>query len=105
MGRSIAARIALIASLLALLPAKAPFRSTQCSQRKPWAAKLLACAPGSVLKTVASAITPFFRRTQTPSFRSMAGKMIIFVRHSPLMLRQAQHEDFCLCPHPEPVEG
>src|SRR6476661_340794 len=88
-----AARMDLIAALLALCPAKAPFRSTQCSHWKPCAAKLFACAAGSVLKTVASSITPFFRRTQTPSFRSIAGKMII-VLHSWLMLRQAQHEDF-----------
>ena len=36
-----------------------------------------ACAAGSALNTVASSITPFFRRTQWPSFRSMAGKMIM----------------------------
>src|SRR5580658_465717 len=74
---STARRIARTASPLTPAPAKAPSRSTTCSQRKPSAAKSCACAAGSVLNTVALAISPRTRRTQAPPFRSIAGRRII----------------------------
>jgi len=44
-----AAMMARTASALAGLPAKAPSRSTTCTQAKPARAKSAACAPGSAL--------------------------------------------------------
>ena len=59
-GMETAPRIASTAGPLTGLPAKAPLRSTMCSQVKPWASKARACAAGSSLKTVACAISPRF---------------------------------------------
>jgi hypothetical protein len=52
-GTEVAARIASTAAPFTGWPAKAPFRSTRCSQWQPAASKARACAAGSVLKTVA----------------------------------------------------
>src|SRR5439155_18549721 len=68
------------ASPLTDCPAKAPSRSTTCSQRKPIAAKWRACVAGSSLNTVALAISPRTRRTQAPPFRSIAGNRITATR-------------------------
>src|SRR5688572_29151349 len=54
-------------------PAMAPFRSTMCRRRAPCAAQCFAMATGSSEKTVAVLMSPCFRRTQRPSFRSIAG--------------------------------
>src|SRR5947207_5511379 len=75
--RSTAWRIARTASPLTECPAKAPSRSTTCSQRKPIAANWRACAAGSSLNTVALAISPRTSRTQAPPLRSIAGNRII----------------------------
>src|SRR5262245_55958067 len=56
-------------------PATAPLRSTMCRRRAPSAAQCLAIATGSSEKTVAVLMSPCFRRTQRPSFRSIAGMM------------------------------
>src|SRR5512138_2622057 len=56
-------------------PAIAPLRSTMCSRFAPCAAQCLAIATGSSEKTVAVLMSPCFRRTQRPSFRSIAGMM------------------------------
>src|SRR5262245_26448188 len=56
-------------------PATAPFRSTTCRRLAPSAAQCLAIATGSSEKTVAVAMSPCFRRTHLPSFRSIAGMM------------------------------
>src|SRR6185436_3631030 len=56
-------------------PATAPFRSTTCRRFAPSAAQCLAIATGSSEKTVAVLMSPCFRRTQRPSFRSIAGMM------------------------------
>src|SRR5688500_10116758 len=54
-------------------PATAPFRSTTCRRRAPCAVQCLAIATGSSENTVAVFMSPCFRRTQRPSFRSIAG--------------------------------
>src|SRR5436190_6115108 len=56
-------------------PATAPFRSTMCRRFAPCAAQCRAIATGSSENTVAEAMSPCFRRTQRPSFRSIAGMM------------------------------
>src|SRR5258706_3522140 len=56
-------------------PATAPFRSTMCRRRAPCAAQCFAIATGSSENTVAVLMSPCFRRTQRPSFRSIAGMM------------------------------
>src|SRR6185295_16863447 len=56
-------------------PATAPFRSTMCRRFAPCAAQCLAIATGSSEKTVAVFMSPCFRRTQRPSFKSIAGMM------------------------------
>src|SRR5262245_14245279 len=56
-------------------PAIAPFRSTMCRRLAPCAAQCLAIATGSSENTVAVFMSPCFRRTQRPSFRSIAGMM------------------------------
>src|SRR5688572_14764089 len=56
-------------------PAIAPFRSTMCRRFAPSAAQCFAIATGSSEKTVAVLMSPCFRRTQRPSFRSIAGMM------------------------------
>ena len=48
-----AARIAFTAASFTGLPAKAPLRSTTCTQPNPAASQAAACAPGSVPNTVA----------------------------------------------------
>ena len=58
------------------LPAKAPSRSTRCRYLKPCASNVWAWLPGSRLNTVARFMSPCCRRTQTPSFRSIAGNRI-----------------------------
>ena len=75
-GIVIAVRIASTAAPLTGLPAKAPFRSTIWRYLKPWASKSAPASAGSSLKTVASLISPSFRRTHLPSLRSIAGKRI-----------------------------
>src|SRR5687768_4887328 len=56
-------------------PAMAPFRSTMCRRFAPCFAQCRAMATGSSEKTVAVLMSPCFRRTQRPSFRSIAGMM------------------------------
>src|SRR5205823_4594790 len=70
-------QIAATAAPLTERPANAPSRSTTCSHSKPRSANSCACAAGSLLNTVALAISPRTRRTQAPPFRSIAGKRII----------------------------
>src|SRR5664279_3180319 len=67
------ARIALTAPSLTGLPANAPFRSTRWRRRAPASIQRRAIAAGFSLKTVESFMSPCFRRTQRPSFRSIAG--------------------------------
>src|SRR5689334_9625108 len=67
------ARIALTALSLTGLPANAPLRSTRCSRRAPASTQRRAMPAGSSLKTVASFMSPWRRRTQWPSLRSIAG--------------------------------
>ena len=67
------ARMALIAGSLTGLPAKAPFRSTRCRRRAPASSQRRAIAAGSSPKVVEAFMSPCCRRTQWPSFRSMAG--------------------------------
>src|SRR5690606_6632096 len=76
-GFFVAFRIAPTAAPLRLSPATPPPGSTTGSHPKPCSSRLLACAAGSSLSTVALAISPSFRRTHWPPFRSMAGKRII----------------------------
>src|SRR3990167_1882878 len=66
-------RMALIAGSLTGLPAKAPLRSTRCRRRAPASSQRRAIAAGSSPKVVETFMSPFSRRTQWPSFRSMAG--------------------------------
>jgi hypothetical protein len=54
-------------------PATAPFRSTMWSRRAPSAAQCFAIATGSSENTVAVLMSPCLRRTQRPSFKSIAG--------------------------------
>src|SRR5690606_12154441 len=54
-------------------PSKAPFRSTRCRRRQPPSTHLAAMLTGSSENTVESAMRPWRRRTQAPSFRSIAG--------------------------------
>src|SRR5438105_13055593 len=56
-------------------PAIAPLRSTMCRRLAPCAAQCFAMATGSSENTVAVLMSPCFRRTQRPSFRSIAGMM------------------------------
>ena len=63
-------------------PAIAPFRSTMCRRFAPCAAQCLAIATGSSENTVAVLMSPCFRRTQRPSFRSIAGMMSTTVLYS-----------------------
>src|SRR4029453_9607605 len=79
-----ASRRALTAAALTGLPANAPLRSMMCRYAKPCSSKLRACAAGSVLNTVASAIAPWRSRTHWPSLRSMAGNRIIEASRLPL---------------------
>src|SRR4051812_27183692 len=57
------------------LPAIAPFKSTMCRRLAPCAAQCLAIATGSSENTFAVLMSPCLRRTQRPSFRSIAGMM------------------------------
>ena len=61
------------------LPAKAPFKSTKCRRRAPCASQCAAMSAGLSLKVVTWSMSPCFRRTQCPSFKSMAG-MISMVK-------------------------
>src|SRR5437660_3744690 len=54
-------------------PAIAPLRSTVCRRRAPWVAQCLAISTGLSENTVAVSILPCCRRTQRPSFTSIAG--------------------------------
>src|SRR6267142_1534240 len=56
-------------------PATAPFRSTMCRRFAPCAAQCFAIATGSSENTVAVLMSPCLRRTQRPSFKSIAGMM------------------------------
>src|SRR6478609_9335673 len=67
------ARIAFTAASLTGLPAKAPLRSTRCRRRAPASSQRRAIAAGLSLKIVDSLMSPWRRRTQCPSFRSIAG--------------------------------
>src|SRR5258706_15475810 len=77
MSESTAAMICLMAASLRGLPTIAPFRSTTCRRRAPSWADCEAVLPGSFEKTVALSMRPCSRRTQAPSFRSIAGMMIM----------------------------
>ena len=66
-------RIFSTAALFTAWPCTAPFRSTTWIQWKPASTNAFACAPGSVLKTVAVERSPCRTRTHWPSFRSIAG--------------------------------
>src|SRR5204863_108698 len=57
------------------LPATAPFKSTICRRRAPREAQCFAICTGLSENTVAVSILPCCRRTQRPSFRSIAGMM------------------------------
>ena len=72
-----ASKIAATAFSFTGRPSNAPLRSTTCSHSKPCSSKLRACDAGSVLNTVACAISPWRRRTHCPSLRSMAGNRIM----------------------------
>ena len=61
------------------LPAAAPFRSTRCSRRAPCGQPVPGHAAGSSENTVASFMSPCFRRTQWPSLISIAGMISIAV--------------------------
>ena len=54
-------------------PAKAPFKSTKCSRLAPCCRQCEAISAGWSENTVASSIRPWRRRTQLPSFKSIAG--------------------------------
>src|SRR5690625_2277571 len=54
-------------------PAKAPFKSTRCRRWAPCSNHCSAMAAGSSENTVTCSISPWRRRTQRPSFKSMAG--------------------------------
>src|SRR3954464_8065406 len=56
-------------------PAIAPFKSTMCRRFAPCAAQCFAIATGSSENTVAVLMSPCLRRTQRPSFKSIAGMM------------------------------
>ena len=71
-------------------PATAPFRSTMCRRFAPCAAQCLAIATGSSEKTVAEFMSPCFRRTQRPSFRSIAGMMSTAVLEKISVVRQGR---------------
>src|SRR5690606_17253962 len=68
-----ASTIDLIAASLRGRPATAPFRSTRWMRRAPCSTQWRAVAAGSSENTVSAFMSPCFRRTQRPSFRSMAG--------------------------------
>jgi hypothetical protein len=75
MGRVNRGADGLIASAVGAVTGKGAVQNRRnAAIENPGAAKLLAWAAGSVLNTVASSITPFFRRTQSPSFKSIAEK-------------------------------
>src|SRR4051812_22848362 len=56
-------------------PAIAPFKSTMCRRFAPCAPQCFAIATGSSENTVAVLMSPCLRRTQRPSFKSIAGMM------------------------------
>src|SRR5476651_4569 len=72
-SESSAPMMSLIAASLRGLPETAPFRSTTWSRRAPFPAHCAATLPGSFENTVADSMRPCSRRTQWPSFRSIAG--------------------------------
>src|SRR5438132_5505258 len=74
-SESTAPMIAFTAASLRGLPATAPFKSTTWMRRAPFAAHCAAAFAGSVENTVADSMRPCSRRTQEPSFRSIAGMM------------------------------
>src|SRR5690606_8578481 len=65
--------MAVTASPLTGVPAKAPLRSTRCSRRAPASTQRCAIDTGSSPYTVESSIRPWRKRTQLPSFKSIAG--------------------------------
>src|SRR5438105_4814002 len=77
MSESTAAMMSFTAASLRGLPATAPFRSTTCRRRAPWDAQCAAALPGASENTVAVSMRPCCRRTQWPSFRSIAGMISI----------------------------
>jgi len=64
-------------------PWNAPSRSTTCNCSAPCSRQASACATGSSAYTVTSSALPCRSRTQRPSFKSIAGRMII--RSSPCL--------------------
>src|SRR5260221_14159044 len=85
MSESSAAMMSFTAFSFLGLPAMAPFRSTTCRRRAPLPAHCAAALPGSFENTVADSMRPCSRRTQWPSFKSIAG-MIIMARRGPLRI-------------------
>src|SRR6516165_4066835 len=75
-------------------PAKAASRSTTWRYSNPSATKLWACEAASRLNTVARAMSPCSRRTQTPSLRSMAGNRINGVALQTVVRRAAPSSRF-----------
>src|SRR5690606_21966546 len=73
MSSATALMMDLMAASFLGLPATAPFRSTRCRRLAPCSSHCVAMAAGSSEKMVASSRSPWRRRTQRPSFRSMAG--------------------------------
>src|SRR6267142_2625860 len=76
-------------------PATAPFRSTMCRRRAPCPAQCFAIATGSSENTTAVLMSPCFRRTQRPSFRSIAGMMstaVLVCRYETRKSRTPAHE-------------
>src|SRR5689334_9031977 len=73
MSESTEAMISFTAASLRGLPATAPFRSTTWMRLAPLPAHCAAVLPGSFENTVAVCMRPCSRRTQAPSFRSIAG--------------------------------
>src|SRR5690606_25161013 len=65
--------MAVTTSPLTGCPSKAPLRSTRCRRRQPPSTHLAAMLTGSSESTVESSMRPWRRRTQAPSFRSIAG--------------------------------
>ena len=75
-----AAKMARIAPKFLGSPANAPSKSTKCKRRAPCLSQCVAISAGWFENTVACSIKPCFRRTQLPSFKSIAGmSSIIFL--------------------------
>ena len=90
------AKISSIAGKFFGSPAKAPSKSTKCKRRAPCFNQCSAISAGRSENTVASSISPCFRRTHWPFFKSIAGISNMVIRLSLISVFRQAFKNACL---------